>query len=276
MKDFQGKIGIVTGAASGIGRAIAGRCAQEGMKVVLADVEGAALGRAAGELGAAGADVLAVRADVSSLADVEGLAQETLARFGAAHLLFNNAGVYGGGTVWESTIADWTWVLGVNLWGVIHGLRVFVPIMLEQGDECHIVNTGSTAGLMATPGWGIYGASKAAIISISETLQYELMMTGASIGVSVLCPGGVRTRLLEAERNRPAHLENEPGTGAPRLGAADEAAAQAIQYGMEPEKLAEHVFTGISQGRLHILTHAEYTPMIRQRMDSILAGSVAE
>ena len=216
------------------------------------------------------------RADVSSLADVEGLAQETLARFGAAHLLFNNAGVYGGGTVWESTIADWTWVLGVNLWGVIHGLRVFVPIMLEQGDECHIVNTGSTAGLMATPGWGIYGASKAAIISISETLQYELMMTGASIGVSVLCPGGVRTRLLEAERNRPAHLENEPGTGAPRLGAADEAAAQAIQYGMEPEKLAEHVFTGISQGHLHILTHAEYTPMIRQRMDSILAGSVAE
>lgn len=272
MEAFAGKVAVVTGTASGIGRALAGRCAQEGMKVVLADVEDGPLTKAEGELIAGGADVLAVVADVAVFGDVEALAQKTMAEFGAVHLLFNNAGVHGGGTVWESTIADWQWVLGVNLWGVIHGLRVFVPIMLEQGDECHIVNTGSTAGLMPTPGWGIYGASKAAIISISETLQYELMMSGATIGVSVLCPGGVKTRLLEADRNRPAGLQNRPGTSAPRLEAADQAAAQAMQYGMAPETLAGHVFDGIRAGQLHILTHAEYNEMIRQRMDSILAG----
>ena len=217
MDDLVGKVAVVTGAASGIGRALAERSAQEGMKVVLADVEERALSAVASEMAGAGADVLAARTDVSRSADVEALAEQTVARYGAAHLLFNNAGVHGGGTVWQSTIADWRWVLGVNLWGVIHGLRAFVPIMLEQDTDCHIVNTGSTAGLMATPGWGVYGASKAAIISVTETHQYELMMREAKIGVSVLCPGGVKTRLLEAERNRPFGLQNPLGQDAPRV-----------------------------------------------------------
>ncbi len=275
MEEFEGKIAVVTGAASGIGRALAERCAKENMKVVLADIEKTSLRQAEDELRASGADVLAVRTDVSRLADVEALAQATMSRFGAVHLLFNNAGVHGGSTVWESTIADWTWVLGVNLWGVIHGLHVFVPLMLEQDTECHIVNTGSTAGLMPTPGWGVYGVSKAGIISLTETMQYELMMRGAKIGVSVLCPGGVRTRLLDAERNRPIELQNAPGTSAPRVEAADEAAAQAIEYGMDPGQLAKHVFAGIREGQLYVLTHPEYTPRIQQRMDGILAGCVS-
>jgi len=271
MDDFAGKVAVVTGAGSGIGRALAARSAQEGMKVVLADVEESALSSVASEMADAGADVIAVRTDVSHCADVEALANQTVRHYGAAHLLFNNAGVHGGGTIWESTIADWRWVLGVNLWGVIHGLRAFVPLMIEQDTECHIVNTGSTAGLMATPGWGVYGASKAAIISLTETLQYELMMREAKIGVSVLCPGGVKTRLLDAERNRPAALENPPGGNAPRVTEADVAAAQAMEYGMEPDQLAEHVFAAIRTGQLHVLTHPEYAPMIRQRMDAILA-----
>jgi NAD(P)-dependent dehydrogenase (short-subunit alcohol dehydrogenase family) len=210
MKDFQGKVAVVTGAASGIGRALAGKSAQEGMKVVLADVEERALKQAEEELQASGAQVLAVRTDVSQADEVEALAQKTFDTYGAVHLLFNNAGVSAGTTVWESSLADWQWVLGVNLWGVIHGIHFFVPRMLAQDSEGHIVNTASGFGLVSSSGAGIYKVSKHGIVTLSETLALELAARGAKLKASVLCPSFVSTRIMDAERNRPPALANAP------------------------------------------------------------------
>jgi len=210
VKEFKDKVAVITGAASGIGRGIARRCAQEGMKVVLADIEEKALTQTAREMKAGGASVLAVLTDVSKASDVEVLGQKTLDAFGAVHLLCNNAGVGTGATIWESTLADWEWVIGVNLWGVIHGIRVFVPIMLEQDTECHIVNTASVLGLISSPYMGTYKVTKHGIVTLSETLYQELALRGAKIRVSVLCPMWVNTQLMEAERNRPAELRNDP------------------------------------------------------------------
>ena len=180
MKEFKGKVAVITGAASGIGRAIAERCAREGMKVVLADIEEEALSQAEEEMKAEGATVLAALTDVSKAGDVEALAQKTLDTFGAVHLLCNNAGVLPGRDfLWERTLNDWEWVLGVNLWGVIHGTRVFVPVMLEQGTECHIVNTASAAGLLSIPYLGIYNVTKHAVVALTETLHRELRLRGA-------------------------------------------------------------------------------------------------
>ena len=212
MEAFQGKVAVVTGAASGIGRALAERCAQEGMKVVLADIEEPALLQANRELAAQGAETLAVPTDVSQAGDVETLARKAFETYKAVHLLCNNAGVGGGKTAWESTLADWEWVLGVNLWGVIHGIHFFVPRMLEQQSEGHIVNTASMAGLIYGPGQSSYKVSKHGVVSLSETLYYELALQGASLKVSVLCPGYVNTNVLDSQRNRPARLQN-PCTG---------------------------------------------------------------
>ncbi len=208
MKDFQDKVAVVTGAASGIGRALAEKSAQEGMKVVLADVEESALKQAEEELKASGAQVLAVRTDVSQAAEVEVLAQKTFDTYGAVHLLFNNAGVAAGTTVWESSLADWQWVLGVNLWGVIHGIHFFVPRMLAQDTEGHIVNTASSAGLVSSSGLGIYKVSKHGVVTLSETMALELAARGAKLKASVLCPEWVNTRITDAERNRPQALQN--------------------------------------------------------------------
>jgi len=211
MKEFKDKVAVITGAASGIGRGLAERCAQEGMKVVLADIEEEALTVAEQEMKAAGASVLAVLTDVSKASDVEALAQKTLDTFTAVHLLYNNAGVAAGTSVWESTLADWQWVMGVNLWGAIHGVRTFVPIMLEQGTECHIVNTASMAALISIPFGGIYRVTKCGIITLSETLYHELAQREANIKVSVLCPGNVAdTRFVDCGRNRPSELHNAP------------------------------------------------------------------
>jgi len=212
MEAFQGKVAVVTGAASGIGRALAERCAQEGMKVVLADIEEPALLQANRELAAQGAETLAVPTDVSQAGDAETLARKAFETYKTVHLLFNNAGVGGGKTAWESTLADWEWVLGVNLWGVIHGIHFFVPRMLEQQSEGHIVNTASMAGLIYGPGQSSYKVSKHGVVSLSETLYYELALQGASLKVSVLCPGYVNTNVLDSQRNRPARLQN-PCTG---------------------------------------------------------------
>src|ERR1044071_1599934 len=213
MKEFAGKVAVVTGAASGIGRGLAEACARERMKVVLADVDESALAQAERDLKDAGAEALAVRTDVSKAGDVEALARRTLEAFGAAHLLFNNAGVGAGTTVWESTLEDWQWVLGVNLWGVIHGVRTFVPLMLKQADECHIVNTASMAGLVSGPALGVYKVTKHGVVSLSETLQCELALMKSKVGVSVLCPAGVKTRVMESERNRPEELRNASESG---------------------------------------------------------------
>src|SRR5438105_3443891 len=174
MEELRGKVAVITGGASGIGRAFAERCLEEGTKIVLADIEPEALERAAQELAGAGADVLAVRTDVSQAAAVDELAQRTLDRYGAVHLLFNNAGVATSGPIWQNSLADWQWVLGVNLMGVIHGIHTFVPIMLAQGGPAHIVNTASMAGLVSTPGLGVYNVAKHGVVTLSETLALEL------------------------------------------------------------------------------------------------------
>ncbi len=267
MKQFKGKVAVITGAASGIGRGIADRCAQEGMKVVLADIENEALAEAEGQMVAAGATVLAVSTDVSKSNDVEALAQKTLDAFGAVHLVCNNAGVFSPRltSIWESSLDDWSWVMGVNLWGVIHGVRVFVPVMLEQDTECHIVNTASIAGLTSGSIIGLYGVTKHAVVSLSETLYLQLAEAGAKVKVSVLCPAYVHTRLCDSERNRPIEV---------KLSADDEAMReefrQAFEAGMSPSRVADHVFDAIRDEKFYILTHPESKRNVQIRMEGIL------
>ncbi len=276
MKDFQDKVAVVTGAASGIGRALAERCAQEGMKVVLADVEESALKQAEEELKASGAQVLAVRTDVSQADEVEALAKITFDTFGAVHLLFNNAGVGAGTTVWESSLADWQWVLGVNLWGVIYGIHFFVPRMLAQDSEGHIVNTASSAGLIASSGLGIYKVSKHGVVTLSETLALELAARGSKLKVSVLCPEWVNTRIMDAERNRPPALANAPEEQhvSPETAAMAETVRQVVrqlvQAGLPPSQVAEMVFDAIRQEKFYILTHPTTKQGVQLRMEAIL------
>jgi NAD(P)-dependent dehydrogenase (short-subunit alcohol dehydrogenase family) len=269
MKEFREKVAVVTGAASGIGRALAQRFAQEGMKVVLADVEMPALEQATREIEAAGAAALAVRTDVSNASDVERLAQAALDRFGAVHVVCNNAGVAASAPSWMYTVADWQWVLGVNLWGVIHGVRVFTPILLAQGGEGHIVNTASLAGLISGPGAAAYNASKFAVVAISESLHHELTMLGSPVRVSVLCPGFVNTRIADAGRNRPATL----GETAPQLPGAEEMeqlGRQLLAAGSPPSIVADVVFGAIRDERFYIFPHPDWKPYIRSRMENIL------
>jgi NAD(P)-dependent dehydrogenase (short-subunit alcohol dehydrogenase family) len=274
MQEFKDKVAVVTGAASGIGRGLAARCVKEGMRVVLADVEDVALRQAAEELRAAGGRVLAVHTDVSKAKGVASLARQTLDTFGAVHLLCNNAGVVAGGSMWESTLADWEWVMGVNLWGAIHGLRAFVPIMLAQKAEGHIVNTASITGLLPYYPSAPYQVTKHAIVALSEHLYHSLQEQNAPIGVSVLCPGWVNTRIVEAGRNRPPELRNPPSgeRPTPEQQAAFLETVRALQGGMSPETVADLAFAGIREGRLYILTDAEHLPAIRARMEGILQG----
>ena len=271
MKDFNSKVAVITGAASGIGRALAERCAREGMKVVLADVEPGALADVEANLQAGGGTVLAVRTDVSQAKDVEALAQQTLEAFGAVHLLCNNAGVATSGTLaWESDLTDWEWVIGVNLWGVIHGVRTFVPIMLAQDTECHIVNTASLSGLISFPRGSIYAVTKHGVVTLSETLHHELAERGGKVKVSVLCPGLVKTRIMDCARNRPERLAATAPMG-PVEAAGWETLRQRMQAdGMPPAQVAEAVFQAIREERFYILTHPEGKDWIRTRMEDIL------
>jgi NAD(P)-dependent dehydrogenase (short-subunit alcohol dehydrogenase family) len=275
MNTFQGQVAVITGAASGIGRALAERCVQEGMKVVLADIEAQALLQTSRELTAQGAQILALQTDVSQAAEVERLAQETFKTYGAVHLLFNNAGVGAGKSAWESPLEDWEWVLGVNLYGVIHGIRSFVPRMLENQTESYIVNTASIAGLTSGPGLSVYMASKHAVVSLTETLYHELTLRGANIRVSVLCPGFVKTNIQDAERNRPAHLQNAPDEqeGEQKLSREEQEGEQilklAIQKGMSPKLQAEVVFEAIREERFYIYP-PEFKRGIQTRMEDIL------
>ena len=261
---------MITGAASGIGRAIAERCVSEGMKVVLADIEEASLATAETELKTRGGTVLGVRMDVSQRGDVELLARRALDEFGQVHLLFNNAGVGAGGTAWEATWNDWEWVIGVNLWGVIHGVKVFTPLMLEQNTECHIVNTSSTAGLVVGGGMAPYSVTKHGVVALSESLYFTLQQQKSLVKVSVLCPGLVRTNIADCERNRPARLKNEPVTLSPEMQAGLAAFRAAIEASMPPHQVADVVFHAIEKEQFYILSHPEWIEAVQLRTDKLL------
>ncbi|MDO9175899.1 MAG: SDR family NAD(P)-dependent oxidoreductase [Actinomycetota bacterium] len=277
MKNLDGKVAVVTGGASGIGRAVATRFAEAGMRVVLADIQEDALDQTASELAAAGHQVIGVRTDVSVGESVEALAATVMAEFGAVHVLHNNAGVGVGGYLWTHTQRDWEWVLGVNLWGVIHGVRVFVPLMISQGEPAHIVNTASMAGLISVPGLGAYNVSKHGVVTLSETLERDLRIAGAPIGVSVLCPGLVMTNIFESHRNRPGDISDEgqdPGLLGLTAAADGPARADALEsFGtmLTPEQVATAVLEAVVDDHFYILTHPEPArTLVRSRTDDII------
>lgn len=272
MKDFANKVAVVTGAASGIGRGIAEHCAGEGMKVVLADIEEPALTEAATALRTHGATVLAVQIDVARPSDIDALARKTLDAFGAVHLLVNNAGVSAGGSAWDSTLADWQWVIAVNLWGVIYGTRAFVPIMLGQNVEGHVVNVASVAGLMPMHPSAAYQVTKHAVVALSENTYYALKMQNAKVRVSVLCPGWVRTRVMDSQRNRPADLQNPPEQEqlTPEMEAVVQYYRDQVEGGLDPAVVAQMVFDGIRAERFYIVTTTDFDAVIQARMKSIM------
>jgi NAD(P)-dependent dehydrogenase (short-subunit alcohol dehydrogenase family) len=272
MKEFSGKVAVITGAGSGFGREFAQIGARLGMKLALADVNVDALEESASGLRAQGADVLAQPCDVSQGAQVQALADATLARFGAIHLAFNNAGVAGtGGFIWENSEADWKWTLGVNLWGVVHGIRVFVPIMLAQDCDCHVVNTASVAGLVSPQMMGVYNVSKHAVVAASETLYQDLRVSDARVGVSVLCPAFVPTGIFDSHRNRPEALRNTvPPTESQK--AAQRQGEQAVRSGkLTAADVAERTFDAIRDNRFYVLTHPRILQSVELRMQDILA-----
>jgi NAD(P)-dependent dehydrogenase (short-subunit alcohol dehydrogenase family) len=252
MEKLRGRVAVVTGAASGIGLALAERFADEGMTVVMADVEAAALDTAAAAVRAKTAGVLALRVDVSHADDVERLARETYAAFGTAHVVCNNAGVAVFGAVHEHSLADWQWVMGVNLWGVIHGVRAFLPRMLAGGDEGHIVNTASMAGLTTAPFMSVYDVIKHGVVALSESMFKELEATGAPIGVSVVCPGLINTSITRSSRNRPPELAEE-GKAGPMAQAFGQELADRLTRGYPPSEVAEQVVRGIREKRFYIV-----------------------
>jgi len=270
VKEFKDKVAVVTGAASGIGRGLAERFTAEGMKVVLADVEEDALRRAEAEMREKGADVLGVPTDVSKPDEIEKLAQLTLDAFGAVHILCNNAGVVSSFSVLDSTLKDWEWVMGVNLWGVVHGVRIFLPIMMKQDTEAHIVNTASVAGVLG--GGGIYGVTKQGVVALTESLYGDLALAESKVKVSVLCPGWVDTRIIDANRNRPEDLQNavEPPID-PQRAATAELIRNLLKAGQSPAEIAGKVLEAIREERLYILTHPEMNGIISTRFDDILA-----
>ncbi|MDR5805210.1 SDR family oxidoreductase [Caballeronia sp. LZ001] len=269
MDRFEGKVAVITGAASGFGREFALKGAALGMKLVLADIDATALDATVTSLRERGAEARGVRTDVSNPADVDALARATLDAFGGAHLLFNNAGVGAGGFIWESSANDWQWVFGVNVMGVANGIRAFTPIMLAQNEPAHIVNTASVAGLLAAPAMGVYNASKHAVVAMTETLHHDLRLARASVGVSLLCPAFVPTGIADAERARPCALVNdEEMTASQKLAARQ--LAKAVEHGkLSARDVAELTFDAIRANRFYVVTHPNIMPSVQLRLDDI-------
>ncbi|WP_027796385.1 SDR family oxidoreductase [Paraburkholderia acidipaludis] len=266
---FHGRVAVITGAASGFGRAFAHKAAGLGMKLVLADVDQKQLDETVAALRAAGAEAIGVRTDVRDPAAVDALAKAAVDTYGKVHLLFNNAGVGTGGFVWESSAKDWEWVFSVNVIGVANGVRAFTPIMLAQGEPAHIVNTASVAGLLSPSAMGVYNASKHAVVSLTETLYHDLKSVGAAVGCSVLCPAFVPTGIANAERSRPDDLRNDaPPTRSQQ--AADLQLQRAVRSGrITPDDVATQTFDAIRENRFYILTHPQILPSVKLRHEDI-------
>ncbi|TSE38389.1 putative oxidoreductase SadH [Tepidimonas fonticaldi] len=274
--DFAGRTAVITGAGSGFGLEVARIAMQRRMNLALVDVQPDALERARAEAEAAGVPVLSRRVDVADAAQMDDLGQAVQARFGAPHFVFNNAGVAAGGLVWENTVADWQWVLGVNLWGVIHGVRVFTPMMLAaaQADPAwrgHIVNTASMAGLLTPPNMGVYNVSKHAVVALTETLYQDLRLVTDQVGASVLCPYFVPTGIAHSQRNRPADLPSAAPTRSQLIGQA--MSEKAVSSGkVTAAEVAWQVFQAMEQDRFYIYSHPHALAPVAQRLQAIVEG----
>jgi len=273
MKDFKGKTAVVTGGASGIGRAMAELFLARGMQVVLGDIEQQALDATVAALSAGGGQCIGVVADVARPEDVQRLADAALAAFGAIHVACNNAGVFAGGLLWEQSLADYQWQLGVNVWGVINGIRTFVPIMAAQDGECHIVNTASMAAVTAMPYSGIYHMTKHAVLALSESLYHELAFHAPNVKVSVLCPEAINTGIAASERNRPGRyrgagdiVESQART------LVSQALADSVAAGLGPQVMAQRVLHAIEEGRFYILSEDAWRTAAHTRLDDIRLG----
>jgi NAD(P)-dependent dehydrogenase (short-subunit alcohol dehydrogenase family) len=265
MDELRGKVAVITGGASGIGRAMAQRFATEGMKLVLADIDEVTMRSTQAALAEGGAEVLAVVCDTSSEAEVQSLAEQAMRRFGGAHVLCNNAGVVGKGDSWRGPMSNWEWVVGINLYGVVHGIRAFLPIMEDQG-EGHIVNTASMAGLVAVPGQAPYNVTKTAVVALSEGLYIELATTGSPVKVSALCPAFVKTNLMAQVWN--PKLGAEPGAPeTPMTQMMDQFFHEGIDGGIDPAEVAEQVVDAIRAERFWILTHPDSRHSPVERME---------
>jgi len=275
--DFNGKTAVLTGGASGFGLECARIGASLGMNLVLVDVQKDALKTAHDEMQALGVQVMAKRVDVSNADDMQALAQDVKERFGAPHFVFNNAGVGAGGLVWENTLQDWEWLLGVNLWGVVHGVRLFTPMMLEAAKhdpdwQGHIVNTASMAGLLTPPNMGIYNVTKHAVVSLTETLFQDLNLVTDQLSASVLCPYFVPTGINQSERNRPGHLAAAQPTQSQLIGQA--MSDKAVGSGkVSAAQVAQMVFDGIRLNQFYIYSHPKALGNAKTRFDAIVAGT---
>lgn len=276
--DYQGKVAVITEAASGLGLGLTRACALRGMKLALADINETRLGNIRKEISEQGFEVLAEIVDVSQVDDMERFACHVFKRFGEVSLLFNNAGVLGQSSMFDAMLKDWEWIIGVNMWGVIHGIRAFVPRMLDSGKDGHVINIAGLAGFLPMPGSSIYRMTKSAVISLSESLYHELSIAQTPIKVSVVSPAFIKTDILHAHKNRPINMQ--VGTGMPAQNPMEEAIlawiSQQVESGPEPESIAEAIFSGIDQGKLYIFTPSlSEDPLtqqaIRHRMEAIIA-----
>ncbi|WP_425446453.1 SDR family NAD(P)-dependent oxidoreductase [Dethiothermospora halolimnae] len=275
MKDFKGKVAVITGAANGFGFEYAKECANREMKIVMSDIDKNDLENATKKIKEMGAEVISVVTDVSKYEDVKALADKTLDEFDSVDLLFNNAGVVAAGPAWELPLNDWDWIIGVNVYGIIHGLKAFIPIMLKQDTPCHIVNTASVAGLLTTPNMPAYHTTKHASVAITESVNYSLQARNSKIKMSVFCPGFVQTDLDNSDRHRPERFKIDPNNPYYESKSYKDGLKRGhhvINTGMPIDSIGQSVFIAIEEEQFYILTHPHYNPVIGKRVKDMLEG----